>query len=101
RCATGPALSRPAKPMGEREGPGSLRRFVLLLVVDLLEIGVDHLVVRLAARRAATRATGPGSACSRAAGTASVARAGAALARRLARLVHRLAELHRELAERL
>src|SRR5471032_1895320 len=68
-----------------------LRRAALLVVVDLLEIGVDHLVVRLAAGR--------GTAARPAAALARTAWAG--LAGALLRLVHRLAELHRELAERL
>src|SRR5712692_7630331 len=56
-----PSLTRwvPSSPRGaRRKGASStLRRFVLLLVVDLLEIGVDHLVVRLVgtAGRAAAR----------------------------------------------
>src|SRR6185437_6853841 len=85
---------------GVRSGvPSPLRRFMLLLVVDFLEIGVDHLVVArpvtagaLAAARSVIRGAavaGPGS------GPARSGRLG------LAGLVHRLAELHREGAERL
>src|SRR4029077_11789038 len=75
-----------------------LRRFVLLLVVDFLEIGVDHLVVRLAAR-GARAGTGTPTSPGAAGGAAAVT--GMGVARRLGLLVHRLAELHRKLGERL
>ncbi len=67
---------------------------VLLLVVDLLEIGVDHLVVAglaLAARAGTGAAGGAGARPAR----------GVTAAGSLLRLVHGLAELHRGLAERL
>src|ERR1700730_9532746 len=69
-----------------------LGRAALFVVVDLLEIGVDHLVVM-----PRVRTTAGAGAWSARSGMRSTLRPGAAGV--LRRLVHRYAELHRDLGQ--
>src|SRR5206468_347952 len=88
-----PPSPSPARGRGWVPSSGCLGSGPLLVVVDLLEVGVDHLLRAAARLLPAAGLAGAG----RAARTRGARTAAGIAARALARLVHRLAELHRDL----